>query len=70
MTQATILKAKTREDQLMVNSKRHVSNACSQGAMKFGDVNDKGSAITKLVADENVSSFRARWNKTVCDLSR
>jgi hypothetical protein len=38
--------------------------------MKFGDVNDKGSEITKLAADENVSSFRACWNKTKCDLSR
>jgi Fe-S-cluster-containing dehydrogenase component len=30
------------------------SNACSNGAMAFGDVNDKGSEIKKLADDERM----------------
>jgi molybdopterin-containing oxidoreductase family iron-sulfur binding subunit len=30
------------------------SNACSNGAMTFGDVNDKGSEIKKLADDERM----------------
>jgi len=55
MTQATILKAK-REGRVVLDGEFQTacSNACSQGAMKFGDINDTGSAITKLVADERM----------------
>ena len=55
MTQATILKAKN-EGRPVVDGEFQTacSNACSQGAMKFGDINDTGAAITKLVADERM----------------
>ena len=55
MTQATILKAK-REGRVILDGEFQTacSNACSQGAMKFGDINDTGSVITKLVADERM----------------
>ncbi|WPR71810.1 TAT-variant-translocated molybdopterin oxidoreductase [Flavobacterium sp. NG2] len=53
MTQATILKAK-REGRPVVDGEFQTacSSACSSGAMKFGDVNDKESQIAKLVEDE------------------
>jgi molybdopterin-containing oxidoreductase family iron-sulfur binding subunit len=71
MTQATILNAK-KEGREVVDGEFQTacSNACSNGAMAFGDVNDKGSEIKKLADEKNVSFVRACWNKTKCDLSR
>jgi molybdopterin-containing oxidoreductase family iron-sulfur binding subunit len=53
MTQATILKAK-REGRVIVDGEFQTacSSACTSGAMKFGDVNDKESEVAKLVEDE------------------
>ncbi|PRZ25012.1 TAT-variant-translocated molybdopterin oxidoreductase [Flavobacterium granuli] len=53
MTQATILKAK-REGRAIVDGEFQTacSNACSTGAMVFGDVNDTESQVAKLAADE------------------
>ncbi|WP_339918962.1 TAT-variant-translocated molybdopterin oxidoreductase [uncultured Flavobacterium sp.] len=55
MTQATILNAK-REGREVVDGEFQTacSNACSNGAMAFGDVNDKESQITKLAEDERM----------------
>ena len=55
MTQATILNAK-REGREVVDGEFQTacSNACSNGAMKFGDVNDKEVEITKLAEDERM----------------
>lgn len=49
MTQMTILEAK--KDGRMIKDGEFAtacSNACSDGAIKFGDVNDKDAEITKL----------------------
>jgi molybdopterin-containing oxidoreductase family iron-sulfur binding subunit len=53
MTQATILKAKN-EGRVIADGEFQTacSNACSTGAMVFGDVNDKEAAVTKLAEDE------------------
>ncbi|HSD05816.1 TAT-variant-translocated molybdopterin oxidoreductase [Flavobacterium sp.] len=53
MTQATILKAKN-EGRTVKDGEFQTacSNACSTGAMIFGDVNDKEAEVTKLVEDE------------------
>ena len=53
MTQATILNAK-KEGREIVDGEFQTacSAACSSGAMIFGDVNDKGSKVAKLAADE------------------
>ncbi|MEC5164331.1 MoCo/4Fe-4S cofactor protein with predicted Tat translocation signal [Flavobacterium sp. PL11] len=55
MTQSTILKAK-REGRVVNEGEFQTacSNACSQGAMKFGDINVVGSEIASLVADERM----------------
>ena len=55
MTQATILKAK-REGRAIVDGEFQTacSNACSTGAMVFGDVNDAEAKVTKLAADERM----------------
>ena len=55
MTQATILKAK-REGRAIVDGEFQTacSNACSTGAMIFGDVNDTESKVTKLAADDRM----------------
>jgi MoCo/4Fe-4S cofactor protein with predicted Tat translocation signal len=55
MTQATILNAK-REGRVVVDGEFQTacSNACSNGAMKFGDVNDKESEVTKLAEDDRM----------------
>ncbi|NGY36297.1 TAT-variant-translocated molybdopterin oxidoreductase [Flavobacterium sp. XN-5] len=55
MTQATILNAK-KEGREIVDGEFQTacSNACSNGAMTFGDVNDKASQITKLVEDDRM----------------
>ncbi|MFV5688737.1 TAT-variant-translocated molybdopterin oxidoreductase [Flavobacterium sp. ZT3R25] len=55
MTQATILNAK-REGRVIVDGEFQTacSNACSTGAMIFGDVNDKESKVTKLAEDERM----------------
>ena len=55
MTQATILSAK-REGRAIVDGEFQTacSNACSTGAMAFGDVNDKESEIAKLAADDRM----------------
>ena len=55
MTQATILKAKN-EGRPVVDGEFQTacSNACAQGAMKFGDINDTDAVITELVADDRM----------------
>ncbi|QZK91411.1 TAT-variant-translocated molybdopterin oxidoreductase [Flavobacterium sp. CHNK8] len=55
MTQATILKAK-REGRTIVDGEFQTacSNACSTGAMIFGDVNDKDAEVAKLAADDRM----------------
>ncbi|TRX37038.1 TAT-variant-translocated molybdopterin oxidoreductase [Flavobacterium restrictum] len=55
MTQATILKAKN-EGRAIVDGEFQTacSNACSTGAMIFGDVNDKESKVAELVEDERM----------------
>ncbi|RTY90041.1 TAT-variant-translocated molybdopterin oxidoreductase [Flavobacterium sp. GT3R68] len=55
MTQATILTAK-REGRPVVDGEFQTacSNACSTGAMVFGDVNDKDSHVAELVQDERM----------------
>ena len=55
MTQATILKAK-REGRAIVDGEFQTacSNACSTGAMVFGDVNDAESQVAKLAADDRM----------------
>jgi molybdopterin-containing oxidoreductase family iron-sulfur binding subunit len=54
MTQATI--ESKNEGRPIVDGEFQTacSNACSTGAMKFGDVNDKEAEITKLAADERM----------------
>lgn len=53
MTQATILKAKN-EGRLVKDGEFQTacSNACTSGAMVFGDVNDKDSQVAKLAEDK------------------
>lgn len=55
MTQATILNAK-REGRPIVDGEFQTacSNACSTGAMIFGDVNDKDAKVAKLAADDRM----------------
>ena len=55
MTQATILTAKN-EGRPVVDGEFQTacSNACSTGAMIFGDVNDKEANVTKLASDERM----------------
>ena len=55
MTQSTILKAKS-EGRAIVDGEFQTacSNACSTGAMRFGDINDAEAEITKLAADERM----------------
>ena len=53
MTQATILKAKNEGRPVNVNEfETACSNACSTGAMVFGDVNNKEDLVTELVKDK------------------
>ncbi|WP_281238027.1 TAT-variant-translocated molybdopterin oxidoreductase [Flavobacterium praedii] len=53
MTQATILKAKNEGRPIKDGEfQTACSNACSTGAMIFGDVNDKEAVVTKLAEDE------------------
>jgi molybdopterin-containing oxidoreductase family iron-sulfur binding subunit len=55
MTQATILKAKN-EGRAIADGEFQTacSNACSSGAMVFGDVNDKESQVAKLGEDDRM----------------
>ena len=55
MTQATILKAKN-EGRVIKDGEFQTacSNACSPGALKFGDVNDKESQVAKLGEDDRM----------------
>jgi MoCo/4Fe-4S cofactor protein with predicted Tat translocation signal len=55
MTQATILNAK-REGRAIIDGEFQTacSNACSTGAMKFGDINDKESQVASLVESERM----------------
>jgi MoCo/4Fe-4S cofactor protein with predicted Tat translocation signal len=55
MTQATILNAK-KEGRTIADGEFQTacSNACSTGAMVFGDVNDKESKVTKLTEDDRM----------------
>ncbi|WP_395075012.1 TAT-variant-translocated molybdopterin oxidoreductase [Flavobacterium sp.] len=55
MTQATILNAK-KEGRPVVDGEFQTacSNACTSGAMKFGDVNDKESEIVTLSEDKRM----------------
>ncbi|NLP57470.1 TAT-variant-translocated molybdopterin oxidoreductase [Lutibacter sp. B1] len=53
MTQATILKAKTEGRPVDTNEfETACSNACSSGAMIFGDINNENDTVTNLVADK------------------
>ncbi|PWA10167.1 TAT-variant-translocated molybdopterin oxidoreductase [Flavobacterium laiguense] len=53
MTQATILKAKNEGRAIKDGEfQTACSNACSTGAMVFGDVNDKEAVVAKLAEDE------------------
>ncbi|RXP56562.1 4Fe-4S dicluster domain-containing protein [Lutibacter sp. HS1-25] len=53
MTQATILKAKKEGRPVKTNEfETACSNACSTGAMIFGDVNHKEDTVAELVADK------------------
>lgn len=55
MTQATILKAKNEGRAVGSHEfETACSAACSSGAMKFGDVNDKDSDVAKLVEDDRM----------------
>jgi MoCo/4Fe-4S cofactor protein with predicted Tat translocation signal len=52
-TQATILTAKKEGREVKVNEfETACSSACSTGAMKFGDINNKESEISRLVEDK------------------
>ncbi len=55
MTQASILKAK-KEGRPVTDAEFQTacSNACSTGAMVFGDVNDKESAVAQLAQDDRM----------------
>jgi molybdopterin-containing oxidoreductase family iron-sulfur binding subunit len=55
MTQATILKAKN-EGRVIADGEFQTacSNACSSGAMIFGDINDKESHVATLVEDDRM----------------
>jgi MoCo/4Fe-4S cofactor protein with predicted Tat translocation signal len=53
MTQATILKAKNEGREVKDGEfQTACSNACSSGAMVFGDVNDKAAVVAKLAEDD------------------
>ena len=53
MTQATILKAKKEGRKIEKDEfATACSNACSTGAMVFGDINDKESKVAKLKEDK------------------
>ena len=55
MTQATILKAKKEGRPINKDEfQTACSNACSTGAMVFGDVNDKESDVAKLAQNERM----------------
>ena len=55
MTQATILNAKKEGREVIEGEfQTACSNACSNGAMTFGDINVKESPIAKLVADDRM----------------
>ena len=55
MTQATILNAKKEGREVIEGEfQTACSNACSTGAMTFGDINVKESPIAKLVADDRM----------------
>ena len=72
MTQATILKAKNEGRAIKDGEfQTACSNACSTGAMIFGDVNDKEAVVTKLSRRRKKLSFiGACWNKTKCCIPR
>ena len=55
MTQATILNAK-KEGRVIADGEFQTacSNACSTGAMVFGDINDKEAKVTKLTEDDRM----------------
>jgi molybdopterin-containing oxidoreductase family iron-sulfur binding subunit len=55
MTQATILKAKN-EGRTIADGEFQTacSNACSSGAMSFGDINDKSSQVATLVENDRM----------------
>ena len=55
MTQATILKAKKEGRQVNADEfQTACSNACTTGALAFGDVNNKESEVAKLVEDDRM----------------
>ena len=55
MTQKTILDAKRDGREIKDGEfQTACSNACSTGAMKFGDVNDKESKVTELLEDKRM----------------
>jgi molybdopterin-containing oxidoreductase family iron-sulfur binding subunit len=55
MTQSSILKAKKEGRQVTdAEFQTACSNACSTGAMVFGDVNDQESQVAKLASDDRM----------------
>ena len=42
------------------------SNACTTGAMVFGDVNDKNSKVSALPEDDRMPFIGTCWNETKC----
>ena len=57
MTQATILKAKREGRQIKAGEfSTACSNACTTGALAFGDVNNEKEEVTKLVEDKRAFS--------------
>ena len=55
MTQATILTAKREGRTVKVDEfATACSNACSTGALVFGDINEKDNKVTKLTKDDRM----------------
>ena len=55
MTQKTILDAKLKGEEIKDGTfQTACSNACSTGAMTFGDINDKESEVSKLLEDKRM----------------
>jgi len=55
MTQKTILDAKLKGEEIKDGTfQTACSNACSSGAMTFGDINDKESEVSKLLEDKRM----------------
>ena len=71
MTQKTILDAKLKGEEIKDGTfQTACSNACSTGAMTFGDINDKESEVSELLEDKRMYHLLERCrNKAQCDVS-